>query len=616
MSGIVGIFNLDGEPVDSALLESMIVLLAARGPDAQQTWIEHSVGFGFALLRTGAVQANEMQPCTIDGRSWIVADARIDDQITLRQRLAAAGATVHEPANDAELILHAYAVWGEACVEHLHGDFAFAIWDHDQQRLFCARDHFGVKPFFYAQVQTSVLFSSDLRCIRCHPGISTTLNEIAVADFLLFEQLLDTDATTFADIHRLPPAHTLAVSQRDRTVTRQRYWSPPQPAELHYKNAGDYVDHFLELFRQAVGDRLRSTNVGVFMSGGLDSTSVAAVARELLSQQTGNGSLTAYTLVYDRLLPDQERHFAQLAAEHLNIPIRFQPLDEFQLFAGWTGATSADFCLAEPTDISLRMRTLDFSRQVWQGERVMLSGIGGDPLLYPEPTHFASLLRHRQFGRMMRDAVNHVRIFHRIPPLYLRTWLRQRGKAGDFAAIDNAFPNWIQPDWAQRLQLRQRWRQFARENDVPASSGATTRPTAHHQLSISLWPTVFDAYDPLQSAFACDVRHPFFDIRLVNFLLALPPIPWCVDKSLLRKAMVRYLPEAIRLRPKTPMAGAPVHQMAAERSLLWREISRLPDLTEYVIMDNMLANDDVLDYEQFLGHLRAISLGCWLQFCA
>lgn len=616
MSGIVGILNLDGAAVEPELLQSMISQLAYRGPDAQKTWIENNLGFGFTLLRTGPEQANEVQPCTIDGERWIVADARIDDQSTLRQRLAAAGATGHEQANDAELILYAYSAWGDTCVDYLLGDFAFAIWDRPQRRLFCARDHFGVKPFFYAQVQASVIFSSDLRCIRRHPHISTTLNELAIADFLLFEQLLDTDATAFSAIQRLPPAHTLSIIlQHDSEVARRCYWSPPQPTELRYKNSSDYVDHFLELFRQAVGDRLRSTNVGVFMSGGLDSTAVAAVGRDLLTQQTGDSKLTAYTLVYDRLIPDRERHFAQIAAQHLNIPIHFQPLDDYQLFAGWADTNGADFCLAEPTDISLRIRTLDFARQVWQGERVMLTGIGGDPLLFPEMTHFANLLRHRQIGRIVSDTLEHISTNRRLPPLYLRTWLRQKNTARSRTESDSTFPDWIQPDWAQKLRLRDRWWMFTQDVNVHLPSTATPRPTAHQQLSLSLWPTVFESYDPLQTVSTCDVRHPFFDIRLVNFLLSLPPMPWCVDKTLLRSAMIGFLPESIRLRAKTPMAGAPVHPQATHCAKPLHQILDFTPLTEYVTIDLVPDGANTASYEEHLSHLRIASLAYWLQQC-
>ncbi len=172
MSGIVGMVTLDGSPIDRELLERMTASLAFRGPDAQVTWADGPVGFGHTLLRTTFESEHEQQPCSLDGQVWITADARIDDRANLIDKLAAHGREASLDVPDVELILHAYHVWGEKCVEHLLGDFAFAIWDGRERRLFCARDHFGVKPFFYAVVGGCFVFSNTLNCVRLHPGVS------------------------------------------------------------------------------------------------------------------------------------------------------------------------------------------------------------------------------------------------------------------------------------------------------------------------------------------------------------------------------------------------------------------------------------------------------------
>ncbi len=194
MSGFVGIVNLDGAPVDRVLLERMTRSLVFRGPDACEVWAEGAVGFGHTMLRTTHEAANERQPATLDGRLWITADARIDGRAGLIEKLqaksgAARGVSLSTP--DAELILHAYDVWGDGCVEHLLGDFSFAIWDASRRRLFCARDQMGVKPFFYAHVGSCVVFSNTLECVRQHPLVSDRLNDLAIADFLLFDMHQD-----------------------------------------------------------------------------------------------------------------------------------------------------------------------------------------------------------------------------------------------------------------------------------------------------------------------------------------------------------------------------------------------------------------------------------------
>src|SRR5205807_844250 len=172
MSGIVGIINLDGAPVDRQLLRRMTDFLAYRGPDAQNIWSDGPVGFGHTMLRTTFESEREQQPCSLDGRVWITADARIDARDNLIRDLRSKGREIQKSVTDVELILHAYHVWADDCVQYLIGDFSFAIWDGRRHRLFCARDHFGVKLFYYAQVGRSFIFGNTLDCVREHPAVS------------------------------------------------------------------------------------------------------------------------------------------------------------------------------------------------------------------------------------------------------------------------------------------------------------------------------------------------------------------------------------------------------------------------------------------------------------
>src|SRR5690242_19445023 len=188
MSGIVGIVQFDGRAVEPRLLHDLTDFLAFRGPDARQTWIKDSVGFGHTLFKTTEESEHDRQPLASNGSTWIVADARIDARRELMAELTANGETHPAQPNctDAELILGAYNCWGTACVEHLRGDFAFGIWDDVRRQLFCARDHMGIKPFYYARVGSHVIFSNSIDCIRRHPLVPNRLNDLAMADFLLF----------------------------------------------------------------------------------------------------------------------------------------------------------------------------------------------------------------------------------------------------------------------------------------------------------------------------------------------------------------------------------------------------------------------------------------------
>ena len=178
----------------------------------------------------------------LEGKLWITADARIDARAELIAKLRDHGELCSLSDPDCELILHAYRAWGEKCVEHLLGDFAFAIWDARSRRLFCARDHFGVKPFFYARVGDSFIFSNTLNCVRIHPAVSDELNELAIADFLLFDGNQEPDTTAFSDIRRLRAAHVLSL--QDGSLSDRRYWTLPVDKPVNYKKASECVEKF------------------------------------------------------------------------------------------------------------------------------------------------------------------------------------------------------------------------------------------------------------------------------------------------------------------------------------------------------------------------------------
>src|ERR1700738_1961328 len=275
MSGIVGIINLDGAPVDRDLLRRMTDFMSYRGPDTQEIWIAGNVGFGHTMLRTTFEAETEKQPLTLEGQVWLTADARIDGRSELISKLEAklgtrlrVGSDSRIP-NDAELILYAYRAWKEDCLKHLIGDFVFAIWDGDERRLFCARDHFGVKPFYYAHSNNCFVLSNTLNCVRQHPAVSAKLNDVAIGDFLLSGLNQEPATTTFADIARLPGANALTNSAGGLRV--RRYWSLPHHFHLNYKDSRDYPQQFRELLSQSVKDRLRTDRVALEISGGLDS---------------------------------------------------------------------------------------------------------------------------------------------------------------------------------------------------------------------------------------------------------------------------------------------------------------------------------------------------------
>ncbi|HEY9851464.1 MAG TPA: asparagine synthase-related protein [Leptolyngbyaceae cyanobacterium] len=604
MSGIVGMINLDGEPVDRDLLQEMTEFMAYRGPDARQIWVAGNVGFGHALLATTDESRLERQPFSLDDRVWIAADVRIDSRRELIEKLQAKGCRSLEKATDVELILNAYDVWGEDCVKYLLGDFAFVIWDNRKQRLFCARDHFGVKPFYYALVENCLIFSNTLNCLKFHPKVSNQLNDLAIADFLLFDGNQQLDTTAFTDIHRLPPAYYLIATDKNLQLTR--YWQLPVDGYIRYQQANDYVEHFQELMEIAVADRLRTDKAGVFMSGGLDSTTVAAVAGKICSEKYVNFDLRAYTIVYDKLIPDRERYYSGLVAEALGMPIDYLVADDYQLFDRWD---KPEWYLPEPVNNPFLAILVDKFKEVANYSRVVLTGYGGDPVLYASASYFFDLLKSWQWESLARGIWQYLRSNSRLPAIGLRTQVKRwLGLARPWRP---SYPEWLNGDLASRLDLRSRWEKLT-STSTPSHP---IRSEAYDAMVASTWPSFFESYDPGVTGFPVEVRHPFFDLRLVNYLLAIPPIPWFVNKQLVRVAMRGSLPETVRQRPKAFLAGDPLVQILEGTQENWLnrwEFS--PAMAEYINLDVLRSiSERRTENSEVWINIRPLSLAYWLQ---
>jgi asparagine synthase (glutamine-hydrolysing) len=598
MSGIVGVVHLDDTPVDQRLLQRMTVALGHRGPDGQRVWSDGPVGLGHTLFLT-TTDLEPSQPLSLDGNAWIVADARIDGRGELIRKLEARGRNPLRAASDAALILHAYDCWGEDSVEHLLGDFAFAIWDRSTRRLFCARDHFGVKPFYYAHVGGRFVFSNTLECVRLHPAVGDALDELAVADFLLFGSNQDPRTTTFADVRRLEPGHSLTC--REGVPRRRRYWTLPHEDRIRYRRSREFVDRFLELFRIAVSDRLRTGPVGIWMSGGLDSTSIAATARHLRSAEAAPFGLRAQTTVYDALIPDQERRYATMAADALGIEIDIFAADHDDHV---DGRCRTGLATPEPSDnpfVHVHSRQLG---RAAAHSRVILSGDGADEVLWGSTV--AGLLGRMRPGQLAADVARTL-LHRRRPALGLRAMLTRSHGSG---ARTPAFPEWISHGWAARLRLHERWQEMHARR---LAGDHPLRPEAYGRLMTALWSRHFEVADPGSTRIPLECRYPFLDVRLVSYLLALPPLPWCIDKHILRVAMRGHLPDAIRLRAKAPLAGDPLRATlleSGERRLDLSDAS--PNLLRFVDRKAMPIVAGGRDEEAW-RQMRLISLNQWLE---
>ncbi len=606
MSGFVGIANLDGAPVDRELLERMARALAFRGPDGVSVRCDGPIGLGHALLRTDDVGRAEAGLASSGGGLQIVADARLDGREDALAALSPESRSRLRKASDAALILQLYAERGEPGLDALIGDFAFAIWDGPRCRLVARRDHFGVKPFFYSRVGGALVFGNTLRCLLLHPRVQRVADEEVIADFLVTGENPQLGATFFRDVRRLAPAHGLVA--RGDSVSVSRYWELPVADDVRYRRGEEYIERFTELFRRAVADRLPARRVSLAMSGGLDSTSVAALAREVMDGRGAPDALCAFTGVYERLLPDDEGHYAGLVARHLAIPILTSAADDCELFAtlGRASATAP-----QPVIDPLEAGD-DLYRAAAAHSRVLLTGHGGDPAFRSSPFYLVGLLRRGRVRRLARETLRHLLDFRRPPATGARTFWRRTLRPPDPFA---AYPSWLEPGFEARWNLRERWRESQRPLGR-VESAHPTRPEAHAALQASAWPNHFEYLDPGTAVAHLEVRHPFFDVRLLRFVLGIPAIPWCVHKELMRRCMRGRLPEAVRIRPKSPLRGHAVHPFPHPRFVALAEFLRgASGLERFVRVEALVER---LSARESIGPLElhqtfsAVALAEWL----
>ncbi|HKQ87796.1 MAG TPA: asparagine synthase-related protein [Candidatus Acidoferrales bacterium] len=601
MSGFVALFQRNGAPVDRALLAGLTSFLSFRGPDALETWSSGPIGLGHTLLRTSRSTANERQPVSFDGSFWIVADVRLDRRSELRDQLTGAGQDVDRNASDSELILHAYMTWSDDCVKRLFGDFSFAIWNGRERRIFCARDHFGIKPFYYTETRDFFLCSNTLDCIRQHPGVSDELNDQAVADFLLFGINCDKATTIFQSIQRLPPAHFLSASSNN--VRTQRYWSAPVDGWIRYRREEEYAEHFRENVRVAVAERMDVDTAGILLSGGMDSGTIAAVAKEL-SRASGT-RLKGYTVTYEKLLGDREGYFAQQTADFLNLLLEIIPMDDLDRF---TPGQSQDVRFPEPIDEPFAAAISEYFRIYAKYSRAFLSGEGADNHMdFRFAPYVKALVRRREWLTLAGAALGFSwKQRTRAHRLWHRAMRRLKPTKNGVRA-----PRWISPDFARRINFEERFRHFALPKATPPHP---VLPIAHASIELPQWPRLFEVTDAGFTQELVEIRYPFLDLRIVEYLLALPPFPLFFHKQLERAAMKGRLPEIVLTRPKTPLGTRPciVHLVKAGhqsfQNVVWSD-----DIDRYVSRLRVHEARDIPYSDYGNSCIRPICFNLWLQ---
>jgi asparagine synthase (glutamine-hydrolysing) len=531
MCGISGFVTMVAGAEAPDVLRSMVASLAHRGPDAEGSFVRPEVAFGHRRLSVIDLSDAARQPMAdATGAIRIVFNGEIYNYRELDQELKAKG-YAYRTQSDTETIIHAYEEWGDGCISRFNGMFAFAIWDGRARRLFCARDRFGEKPFYYTIVGGRFLFASEIKALLCDPAVARTPDEAIIRRYLE-ENLTDVDASTFFQgIRSLPPAHSLTV--QDGAIRVAQYWSLPGETSEH-RSVEDWIEEFREILTDSVRLRLRSdVPVGTCLSGGLDSSSIITLVSRLV-----DGPVSAFSVVYDDA-GFAEGAFVKAAQQGLRVDGHLVTPNGTDLYPTLARLVWHNDEPSSSYGMYSQWHVMRLAAE--QGVTVILNGQGGDELLGG---------------------------YHRYLPTYLRelfgtgrwgwAWTELRGArtVASRSIVENLKQVWY-PSLPAGVQCLYRRFVTARAHTAdfldPAFRSQTDTVTgeppelfhtlsAHlaHDLCVTSVPALVHQEDRASMAFSREIRLPFLDPRLVELVTRMPSslkIQRGVTKYVLRRAM-------------------------------------------------------------------------------
>jgi asparagine synthase (glutamine-hydrolysing) len=453
------------------------------------------------------------------------------------------------------------------------------------------RDPFGIRPLYFARDGGGFVVTGDLAALLAR-GYGDVLDDDAVFDFLLFGQNLDPTTTTYARIGRVAPAHEAVFTAEG--VTQRRYWTLPQ-VEARKITPDDAVAEFRDLFTRVVGEAAQAGRIALSLSGGVDSTMIAATLAEVAP-----GAVSAVATGYEHLVRDDDHRYAAIAARALGIPLHFLPSDGYKLFERWDDPHCRGL---EPVETPLRAAFIDLMRLLGARGETIMTGQGGDAVLYASHGYFFDLLRRGRVDRVVAESLRYALTRRRLPPLLLRSRLLRALRPSPKVP---PYPAWLRRD------LRDRWREVwsSRRGQHP------TRPEAAYLLQQPGWPNAFESYDEAWTGVPATLAVPFFDVRIVEFLFSLPPMPHFADKDIVRRAMAGRVPDEVRLRRKRPL-GADAAEVLLRRDLE-RWLPMLSDSRMAPYVDARILSESVRarvrEGRPLQQEMHAFALAMWLSY--
>ncbi|MBD2860956.1 asparagine synthase (glutamine-hydrolyzing) [Paenibacillus oceani] len=515
-----------------SVLVNMTETMALRGPDASGTWLSRHCALGHRRLSVMDPE-NGAQPMTRtrgDTGYTIVYNGELYNAIELRKELEQRG-YLFSTNCDTEVLLVSYIEWGRACLDRLNGIFAFAVWNDTEQTLFLARDRLGVKPLFYAVRDGMLLFGSEPKAILAHPDFPAEVDREGLAELFIIGPARTPGHGIYKHMAELKPGQCMTVERSG--ISARTYWK--LESKPHGEDVETTASHIRELLIDTVERQLISdVPVCTLLSGGLDSSALTAIAAEYYNR-TGQGIVDTYSVDY----VDNDKHFKA------NV---FQPNSDapwIQRMVRHLGTRHHDVTfdtpeLVESLEDALRARDLPgmtdvdgslylFCREIKKGATVAISGEAADEIFGGYPW------------------------FHREESLNADTfpWSLSAGIRTGLLSDETA--DWLRP----RDYLDQRYRQALEE--VPRLAGEEDTARRMREMSYlnitRFMPTLLDRKDRMSMAVGLEVRVPFCDHRLVEYMWN---VPWEIksagdrEKGILRKALKGLLPDDVLTRKKSP----------------------------------------------------------------
>jgi len=559
MSAVCGIFNLDGRPVASESMDAMQSAMDYWGPDGSGVWREGSVALGHLMLHSTPESAGDTLPRTnAAGNLILTSHARIDNRDDLFRSL---NVPPSERAKmpDSAIILRVYEKWGQECPEHLIGDWCFGIWDKSRQALFLARDHHGNTGIYTYQNTRFFAFASCLKGLLALPEVPREPNPLRIAQVLV-SWPEHGEATCYQGIKRLPPAHQMSVTRKNINV--RQYWYLENTPQLRLKSDREYVEAFGEVYTEAVRCRMRSLRpVGVTLSGGLDSGSVAAIAAREMSRIKKRLPAFSSVPIYD--VTDMtsasrfgdESPFIMATSRHAgNIDVTYIRAEDVSPVLGIERALELHDEPGHAAGNQFWMISLLKTAQA-QGIGTLLTGQGGNATIsWHAPGHLAALARNGRFRDLRRELTAIQASTQRplwrliagqvIKPLLLdplleryhryrptpEPWLR-------YSAINR--------DFAGKWKISERMRQSGHD---PEFKLIVDQRKARYRIIKPGKSIIGFLWQESGAGYCLDVRDPTCDKRLMEFCLSIPDDQYVRngrDRWLIRRAMKDLMPAIV-----------------------------------------------------------------------